>query len=100
MTGEPIACEDPGRALARAAELLEAGDAQGAALAMSAAAAACAVQARWTPEAIADMRRQFDRCQRAEAALRHKLVVALEQAASGRRAHGAYGGADAWPGPR
>jgi len=98
MTSERGGCDDPRSALARAADLLEAGDAHGAALAMSDAAAACAVQERWTAEAIADIRRQFDRCQRAEATLRHKLVDALEQAASGRRAHGAYGRAGGWPG--
>ena len=100
MNSEAVGSEDAGQALARAADLLEGGDAQGAALAMSAAAAACAAQKRWTPEAIADIRRLFDRCQRAQASLRQKLVDALEQAASGRRAHGAYSRAEAWPGSR
>jgi hypothetical protein len=79
-----------GEALARAAERLESGDAEGAESAMTAAASACAAAGRCPPEVVAEVRRLFDRCQRAEVTLRQQLVDALGHAASGRRALDAY----------
>jgi hypothetical protein len=81
----------PGAALARAAELLEAGNPEEAAHAMAEAAEACATVGQLTPEAIADVRNLFERCQRAEADLRRKVVEALGHAAGGRRAQDVYG---------
>jgi hypothetical protein len=74
-------------ALAEAAASLETGDLDTALLAMN-AAAACTTPL--TPEVAANARHLFARCQTAEAALRLRLLDALGQAGSSRRAQSAY----------
>jgi hypothetical protein len=89
MTAAPDPGDELESALAQAAASLETGDLDAAALAMT-AAAACTTRGALTPEVIASARLLFDRCQRAEAALRRSLLDALGQAGSSRRAHNAY----------
>jgi hypothetical protein len=81
--------DELGSALADAAASLETGDVDAAVLAMN-AAAACTTRGPLTPEVAANARLLFARCQAAEAALRLRLLDALGQAGSSRRAHNAY----------
>jgi hypothetical protein len=81
-------------ALAEAASLLEAGDAQGAEQAMARVVGRCPSLAAGGlgAEGAAVVRGLLDRCRQAGAQLHGKLSAELAQTGTARKAHNAYGG--------
>ena len=78
--------------LEEAAALLEAGDPEGAVLAMASATARCPEipLGAMGPEAIATARRLLERCRQAEVQLRKKLNEQMGSLGTSRRAVSAY----------